>query len=61
MASNQDNSEQMAVNDKLEQMYVSELIEELEQCREDERSSRNQMIAILRVQIIVHAILLHPS
>ena len=47
MASNQDNSEQMAVNDKLEQMYVSELIEELEQCREDERSSRNQMIAIL--------------
>ena len=28
-------------------MYVSELIGELEQCREDERTSRNQMIAIL--------------
>lgn len=40
-------SEKMIERDNIEQMYVSELIGELEQCREDERASRNQMIAIL--------------
>ena len=47
MDSAQDKSKQNMAVDNLEPIYISELIEELEQCREDERASRNQMFAIL--------------